>query len=189
MPRLVDASAILVLVQNRTIALSPGRLGALHAPGTESTPGREVALGRGQRVPYPVPSTAAATVIGKANRRTDTKPEQALRSALHRRGLRFRKDFLIRAGGVRTHADAAFTRRRLAVFVDGCFWHCCPQHGSAPRSNTAYWGPKLQGNVERDRRVTAALEADAWTVLRIWEHVPVDEAADLVQRTLTEMGP
>lgn len=150
--------------------------------------GRFVTLSGGQRVPYPEPSTPAATIIGKANRRTETKPEQRLRSELHRRGLRFRKDLLIRAGGIRTHADIAFTRRRLAVFVDGCFWHRCPEHGTSPKSNTDYWAPKLQANVDRDRRVDAALRADGWTVLRIWEHEALEAAADRVQHALADIA-
>lgn len=150
--------------------------------------GRQVALGGGRRVPYPSPSSPAATAVGKANRRANTKPEQALRSALHRRGLRFRKDLLIRAGDVRTHADVAFTRLRLAVFIDGCFWHCCPEHGSTPKSTTSYWGPKLRANVQRDRRATAALQDHGWTVLRIWEHVPVGDAADVAQRAVSEIA-
>src|SRR5262245_14625848 len=94
-----------------------------------------ISLGGGIRVPYPVPGSLAASKVGVANRRRDTKPEIALRSALHRRGRRFRKDVLIRAGGIRTHADVVFPRAKLAVFVDGCFWHRCPDHGTSPRSN------------------------------------------------------
>jgi len=75
-----------------------------------------------------------------AIRRTDTKPEFALRSALHRRGYRFRKDYAIRAECQLVRPDLAFTRRRVAVFVDGCFWHCCPEHGRQPTSNTSYIG-------------------------------------------------
>lgn len=150
--------------------------------------GRFVTLSGGQRVPYPEPSTPAATIIGKANRRAETKPEQRLRSELHRRGMRFRKDLLIRAGGIRTHADIAFTRRRLAVFVDGCFWHRCPEHGTSPKSNTDYWAPKLQANVDRDRRVDAALRTDGWAVLRIWEHEDLEAAADRVQQALADIA-
>lgn len=124
-------------------------------------------------MPYPEPTSAAATKIGKANKRVDTKAEVRLRSALHAMGLRFRKDMLVRAGTVRTHPDIVFTRARVAVFVDGCFWHRCPEHGTIPKSNPNYWIPKLDANVARDQRVTAALEAEGWTVLRIWEHEPV----------------
>lgn len=131
-------------------------------------------------VPYPVPSSPAATAVGKANKRKDSRAEVRLRSALHRRGFRFRKDLLVRAGGLRVHVDVAFTRRQLAVFVDGCFWHGCPLHRYIPRTNCAYWAPKLSGNEVRDRRVDEALGQAGWDVLRIWEHVAMDEAVELV---------
>lgn len=147
------------------------------SPDSASTAGRTLALGGGRRVPYPEPANTAATKIGKANRRTDTKPEVRLRSALHRRGLRFRKDFLVSVGGLRVRPDVVFTRRKLAVFVDGCFWHSCPQHGSIPNRNRGYWLPKLATNVERDRRVDAALRASGWSVERLWEHEDAMSAA------------
>jgi DNA mismatch endonuclease (patch repair protein) len=106
----------------------------------------------------------------RRNPRRDTKPEVALRSALHRLGLRFRKDLPIRTPQRVVRPDVVFTRARLAVFVDGCFWHCCPLHGNTPRANTAYWVPKLERNVRRDRAVDAALHGAGWTVLRAWEH-------------------
>jgi DNA mismatch endonuclease (patch repair protein) len=146
---------------------------------------RTVNLGGGRVVPYPEPTSEAATSIGKANRRTGTKPEVRLRSALHRRGHRFRKDHLLRAGTVRVRPDVVFTRQRLVVFVDGCFWHGCPEHQHLPRSNRDYWVPKLAANVERDRRVDAALTEAGWAVLRLWEHVDVDTAVDLVERSIT----
>lgn len=122
-------------------------------------------------MPYPEPRDAAATKVGKGNRRTDTKPEIALRSELHRRGLRFRKDHPIRVQGRRPiRPDVVFTRARVAVFVDGSFWHGCPEHQVVPKSNPDYWIPKLRRNVERDREVDAVLEDDGWTVLRAWEH-------------------
>jgi DNA mismatch endonuclease (patch repair protein) len=147
-----------------------------------------VNLGGGQVVPYPEPTSAAATKIGKANKRVDTKAEVRLRSALHAMGLRFRKDLLIRAGKVRTHPDIVFTKAKVAVFVDGCFWHMCPEHGTVPKSNAGYWVPKLQNNVARDQRVTAALEAEGWTVLRIWEHEDVTVARRVVASALGPAG-
>jgi DNA mismatch endonuclease (patch repair protein) len=94
----------------------------------------------------------------RANRRTDTKPELALRHALHRLGYRYRKDYRLDLdGGRRVRPDIAFTARKVAVFVDGCFWHACPEHGSKPRANEWYWGPKLIKNVERDRINDAAV--------------------------------
>ena len=137
-------------------------------------------LGGGRIVPYPEPKDAAATKIGKANRRTGTKPEVRLRSALHRRGIRFRVDMLVRVAPVRVRPDIVFTRWRVAVFVDGCFWHGCPEHQHVPKSNREYWVPKLEANVERDRRVDAALTGADWLVVRIWEHTEVDVAVDEV---------
>jgi len=81
-------------------------------------------------------------------------------------------------GDVRVRPDITFTRRRVAVFVDGCFWHGCPEHQRKPRSNVDYWKPKLDANVARDRRVDAALLAAGWRVVRVWEHEdPADAAA------------
>lgn len=133
---------------------------------------------------YPHPSSPAATAVMRGNTRRDTKPEAMVRSLLHRRGLRFRKDYLISVDGVRTHPDIVFTRWRLAVYIDGCFWHRCPEHGTTPASNVDYWVPKLKRNVERDHRATAALESAGWTVRRIWEHVPAEDAADSICDTL-----
>jgi DNA mismatch endonuclease (patch repair protein) len=126
---------------------------------------------------YPFPSSPAATATMKANRRVDTRPEALLRSALHRKGLRFRKDVYLRVGDVRTKADIVFRPRRIAIYLDGCFWHSCPEHGQLPRANRTYWKPKLERNVRRDQEVTRALRVDGWTVIRIWEHEPVDHAA------------
>jgi len=121
----------------------------------------------------------------RANRRTDTKPELALRRALHRLGYRYRKDYRLDLdGGRRVRPDIAFTARKVAVFVDGCFWHACPEHGSKPRANEWYWGPKLLRNVERDRINDAALILAGWTVVRLWEHVPLDEATGTVVTAL-----
>lgn len=109
-----------------------------------------------------------------AIRRRDTKPEVSLRSALHRLGYRFRKDFPIRVEGKLVRPDIAFTKRRVAVFVDGCFWHSCPEHGRQPGVNGEYWSPKLEGNARRDGEQTAALQAAGWSVLRFWEHESID---------------
>jgi DNA mismatch endonuclease, patch repair protein len=120
----------------------------------------------------------------RANRRTDTKPEVALRRELHRQGFRYRKDFRLDLTGARVRPDIAFTARRVAVFVDGCFWHCCPQHGSQPANNTWYWKPKLERNVERDRLADAALMAAGWSVVRVWEHESLEAAVAAVVSAL-----
>ena len=137
-----------------------------------------------KNLPYPTPTSLAVTKKMRSNRRSDTTPEVLLRSLLHRSGLRFRKDYAIRLpSGKVTHSDIAFPRRKVAVFVDGCFWHCCPEHGTIPKSNQAYWVPKLRENVERDKSVTEGLLSEGWQVIRIWEHMhPVDAAQQIEDR-------
>lgn len=122
-------------------------------------------------------------------KRRDTKPEVALRSALHALGLRFRKDLRLDLDAAKPRPDIVFTRPRVAVFVDGCFWHCCPEHGNAPTRNTGYWGPKLARNVERDREDDAALQAAGWTVVRIWEHATLEDAVQAVTSALPRREP
>ncbi|GGL37800.1 hypothetical protein GCM10011588_60580 [Nocardia jinanensis] len=113
-------------------------------------------------------------------RRAHTAPELALRRELHRRGLRY---FVDRAPlrGQRRRADLVFPRRRIAVYVDGCFWHRCPDHATDPKNNATWWAEKLAGNVARDRATDAALRAAGWQVVRIWEHEDPVLAADRVQ--------
>jgi DNA mismatch endonuclease (patch repair protein) len=118
--------------------------------------------------------------MGKANRGRDTGPEVRLRSELHGRGLRFRVNRRVEAG-VRTTVDIVFPRERVAVYVDGCFWHQCPEHGTRPKTNGGWWSDKLDGNVARDRRNEAALAARGWQVIRVWEHEDVDTAAELIE--------
>jgi DNA mismatch endonuclease (patch repair protein) len=116
-------------------------------------------------------------------RRRDTGPELRLRSELHRRGLRFRVDvpvpFL-----PRHRADVVFGPAKVAVFIDGCFWHGCPVHGVVPKSNSAWWKAKIESVRLRDSRTDAAFRAHGWTVLRVWEHVDPVEAADRVERAV-----
>src|SRR6266571_3104573 len=102
-------------------------------------------------LPYPYATSPAVSAVMRANRKTGSKPEVEVRRALHRLGYRFRKNLLIHLAGVAPRPDIVFTRRRLAVFIDGCFWHACPEHGTVPRVNTDYWLPKLRRNVTRDR--------------------------------------
>ncbi|WP_435769732.1 very short patch repair endonuclease [Nocardioides sp. SYSU DS0651] len=138
----------------------------------------------------PIPSPPAVTPGRSRNmaaiRRTDTKPEKALRSALHAAGMRFRKDLRLDLGKVKPRPDIVFTRAKIAVFVDGCYWHSCPEHGTRPKANADYWTPKLARNVARDREQDAALAEDGWTVVRLWEHVPVPEAVRAVEVALRD---
>ncbi|MFQ6170948.1 very short patch repair endonuclease [Oryzobacter sp. R7] len=122
-----------------------------------------------------------------AIRRTDTQPELALRSALHRAGLRFRKDLRLECGGMHPRPDIVFTRAKVAVFVDGCFWHSCPEHSNPPTSNPDYWGPKLARNAQRDQQHDAALVEAGWTVIRIWEHEDVAAAAHRIALAVRRM--
>lgn len=85
---------------------------------------------------------------------------------------------------MRVRPDIVFTRARIAVFVDGCFWHACPEHGRPPRNNEWYWTPKLERNVARDARVTEALESAGWRVIRVWEHEPVPDAVSEVESAI-----
>lgn len=112
--------------------------------------------------------------------RRDTAPELALRRLLHARGLRFRVDLPL-PGLLRRRADVTFPTQRLVVFVDGCFWHGCPEHKTQPRANSEWWEAKLRRNVERDRETDEQLAAQGWTVIRIWEHERPADAADRVE--------
>ncbi|NNJ59881.1 MAG: very short patch repair endonuclease [Dactylosporangium sp.] len=125
----------------------------------------------------PAPLDAATSARFRRQARASTKPEVALRRELHRRGLRFRINHPELPG----RPDVAFTRARVAVFVDGCFWHRCPEHGTAPRNNRDWWQAKLDRNVARDRAKDADLAGLGWTVLHVWEHEAPDVAADRVE--------
>ncbi|WP_436984777.1 very short patch repair endonuclease [Streptomyces sp. enrichment culture] len=128
----------------------------------------------------PVPTTPPTPGRSRnmaAIKRRDTKPERTIRSLLHAAGKRYRVDLRLKLQGAQPRPDIVFTRARVAVFVDGCFWHCCPEHGRQPGVNGGYWGPKLERNVARDRAANEALEAAGWTVIRVWEHEEPDKAA------------
>lgn len=114
-------------------------------------------------------SSPAARATMLANRRRDTRPELEIRSALHRAGERFRVDWPLPVNR-RRRADIAFPRRRVAVFVDGCFWHGCPEHHVAPRANAGFWAGKIEANRRRDRETDDLLEGAGWSVVRVWEH-------------------
>jgi DNA mismatch endonuclease (patch repair protein) len=119
----------------------------------------------------------------RGNRAGKTKPELAIRPAVHRSGLRF---FTNRRPieSLRRTADLVFPRSRLAVFVDGCFWHGCPAHRGVPKSYTDFWFAKIERNLKRDAETDRMLRSEGWTVLRIWEHVPVVIAVQEIQEAL-----
>jgi DNA mismatch endonuclease (patch repair protein) len=119
--------------------------------------------------------------------RKDTGAEVALRKAIFAYGKRFRVNYKI--AGIRV--DIALPRYRLAIFVDGCFWHCCPIHGTKPKTNLGYWLPKLSANKERDRRQTRIVRRAGWKVVRLWEHEcksACEAAAKKVLRAISDSG-
>jgi len=121
--------------------------------------------------------------------RRDTAPELALRRTLHAAGHRFRVVYKV-PGNQRRTIDIAFTKARVAVFVDGCFWHGCPEHGTKPRANSEWWTTKLAANKARDADTDRLLQEAGWRVVRIWEHEDVPTAVAKVEAVLDEVrGP
>ena len=116
--------------------------------------------------------TASSPIVRKvmvANYGGNTAPERLLRSALFAAGLRFRKD-VRPVLSLRCTADILFPKQRLCIFVDGCFWHGCPNHFKCPKTNATWWQEKIQANRVRDRRQIALLKTAGWRVARVWEH-------------------
>ena len=114
--------------------------------------------------------------------RRETPCEIAVRKAVHRLGLRFRVD--LRLPGTRRRADLAFISARVAVFVDGCFWHGCPKHATWPKANAKWWREKIETNRRRDRNTDSTLLASGWRVLRYWEHDDASSAARKIERVI-----
>lgn len=121
----------------------------------------------------------------RRQRRRDTGLEMELRKRLHALGYRFRVDHRL-APPVRVRGDIVFTRKRVVVFVDGCFWHGCPMHGTRPKNNAAWWAEKLDANIERDHRATVSLRELGWNVVRIWEHEDLRNASDRIENAIKE---
>ncbi|MDG9692424.1 very short patch repair endonuclease [Streptomyces sp. DH17] len=142
------------------------------------------AAAAGMLTEEPLPSDSKASswevrAVMRANRGRDTKPELALRSLLHRSGLRYRVD-VQPLKGIRRRADIVFPKDQIAVFVDGCFWHGCPEHMRSSKKNAEAWAAKLEGNRARDAETNDLLRAAGWTVIRIWEHEDPVEASDRI---------
>ena len=130
--------------------------------------------------PAPPASNSAVAGIMRRTGRKDTRPELALRRELHRRGLRYLVDTTPPGTNRRRRADLVFRGARVAVFVDGCFWHSCPLHVHRPKANAGWWRVKLASITARDRDTDAALAAAGWCVVRVWEHELPVAAADRV---------
>lgn len=135
----------------------------------------------------PRPSSAAARERMRATGRRDTAAEMAVRRAAHRLGLRYRVDAPA-LPGLRRRADLLFTRARVAVFVDGCFWHGCPTHGSRPRANAQWWAEKIAANRRRDADTDARLVEANWISLRVWEHEDPEDAAARIAHVVRGQG-
>ncbi|WP_344935133.1 very short patch repair endonuclease [Sphaerisporangium flaviroseum] len=121
-------------------------------------------------------SSAGVRKSMQANKGRDTKPELALRSAVHALGLRYRVS-VRPLPEVRRTADLVFTKAKLAVFLDGCFWHGCPDHHTKSATNAAYWAEKIVRNRERDAETDRKLTEAGWQIMRVWEHENPKEAA------------
>lgn len=122
----------------------------------------------------------------RRQKRSGTTPEIAIRRVLHARGLRYRVDRSLDLTGLRRRADLTFVSARVVVFVDGCFWHGCPEHATKPKNNATWWRDKLAANAARDRDTDARLEAAGWTVVRVWEHEDPDSAATKIEAVVRE---
>jgi DNA mismatch endonuclease (patch repair protein) len=121
----------------------------------------------------------------QGNRNRDTRPEMAVRSAVHAIGLRYRVDTKA-LPDLNRRADLVFTRAKVAVFVDGCFWHGCPDHFVPPRTNVEYWEAKIGRNRERDVETDGLLADAGWTVIRVWEHENPHRGAERVRAVLAQ---
>jgi DNA mismatch endonuclease, patch repair protein len=117
----------------------------------------------------------------RAQKRRETGPELRLRRQLWSRGLRYRVNASLPLSGRRRRADVLFSRARIAVFVDGCYWHACPVHGTSPKANASWWANKLAANVRRDRDTDEQLAAVGWRSVRVWEHEDAAEAAARIE--------
>lgn len=135
----------------------------------------------------PIPSSEEVSARMRKQRRVGTAPELAVRRLLHACGHRYRVGLPI-PGLARRTIDVAFTRQRIAVFVDGCFWHACPEHGTQPVANGSWWTQKLAANVARDRDSDAHLAQAGWVVVRVWEHEPTGHAVARIEEVMGKVG-
>lgn len=148
------------------------------------TMSNKTARRRTNATPRPKPSSEAVKNRMAAQKQRDTGPEVQIRLRLHAQGYRYRVDY--KCSAFRGRIDIAFPTRKVAVFIDGCFWHSCPSHGSRPKSNASWWKKKLRANETRDRQADASLQRAGWTVIRAWEH---EDPRDVVTRIIKRVRP
>ena len=176
----------------RNAASAPKAAAGRSAPGKSADVGGEPP-GRRSANPASPPghageswaSSPAVRAVMRGNKGRDTRPELAVRSAAHALGLRYRVG-VSPLPGLRRTADLVFTAAKVAVFVDGCFWHGCPEHHRPARRNSDFWTAKIQGNVSRDADTDSRLRAAGWQVIRIWEHEPPAEAAGRIRAAVRQ---
>ncbi|MEU0450199.1 very short patch repair endonuclease [Streptomyces tendae] len=134
-------------------------------------------------MPRPVPSSASVSARMSRQGSRDTAPEIAVRRLLHASGMRYRVNVPV-PGMARRTIDIVFPRTKVAVFLDGCFWHGCPLHATQPKSNAEWWRNKLDKNIARDSETSLHLAEEGWTVMRFWEHEPVQDVARKITETV-----
>lgn len=164
--------------------LRPARMTHNSRPASETT---AISFNPVHVPSHPGSSAAAVSSRMSATHRRDTQPELAIRRLLHAQGLRYRVAYPV-PGQRRRTIDIAFTRARLAVFVDGCFWHVCPEHGTQPKANAAWWTVKFAANRSRDADTNRALSGQGWLVLRFWEHESATNCAAEIAQTLRALS-
>lgn len=138
------------------------------------------------RARAPAASSAHVRRVMTANYGGDLSPERTLRCALRNAGLRFLEN-VRPVADVRCTADVVFPRRRLCIFVDGCFWHRCPRHFKVPKTNSRWWREKIQDNKDRDSRQRSQLRSAGWRVIRVWEHqlTHIDRVVNRIRRAVS----
>lgn len=138
-----------------------------------------------KRIGTPAPSSEAALKRMQAAKPRDTAPEKALRSSLHNRGLRFRVDQKI-IKDLNRKADIVFRSAKVAVFVDGCFWHGCPIHGTSAKANAKFWKNKIERNQARDLDTNSRLKKAGWRIVRVWEHEDPEKTSQKILRLIVK---
>lgn len=137
-----------------------------------------------KRIAKPAPSSDAALKRMKAAKPRDTAPEKSLRSELHKRGLCYRIDARP-ISELNRRADIVFRSAKVAIFVDGCFWHGCPKHGTQAKANAKFWKDKIRRNQERDAETNQLLKKAGWKVIRVWEHEKPEKTSEKIYKIVT----